>query len=369
VIKKACINSIKNPHFWIIVILILSISFLYYFSFRVKLTDPEWNVLWRLIVFEYNNHLNGILFYLPFIYVAVIFSLKGLLITWIFTLIIALPRIYVMSYSTAGFILNILFLLIPLLIVIIFAILTQWRRVDKQVFRERERERRTYIAQILTAQEDERKRIAREIHDDTTQRLWIVADRVQKLARKKSGEISEEISDELVSINQTILGISNDAKRLSLDLRPSVLDDLGLAQAIEWLVENIDQSIDAQLVVNGTEQKLDNLSEIMVFRFVQEALNNIRKHASATQVIVDLNYDDEKIKISISDNGTGFKLEKDISQLALRSQLGLLGLQERARMLGGTLDIQSEVGKGTCIGLEFKIPSISSKDLRNDFKH
>ena len=155
-IKKANINIISNYHFWIILTLILFISFLYYFSFSIKLTDPEWNILWRLVAFEYNNHLNGILFYLPFLYVALIFSWKGLLITWICTIIIALPRIYVMTYNVAGFIINIFFLLIPLLMVIIVAILTQWRRVDKQIFIERERERRTYIAQILTAQEDER---------------------------------------------------------------------------------------------------------------------------------------------------------------------------------------------------------------------
>lgn len=352
---KGRAKVIYNPHFWVIVFIILVISFIYYASITIiDISDKEWHLLWNLVVFEFVNDLHGSLFCIPYIYAAIVFWWRGILITWLFSLALILPRIQYYSPNITSFVTNILFLLIPLMVVLIITLQRRWREVERKSLAEREEERQAYIAEIIKVQEDERKRIAREIHDDTTQRLWILANRVQGLITDKLRNIAPQMASEIVTIKDTLLHISDDTKRLSLALRPGILDDLGPVPAIRWLVDqlNDEDSIEAKISVKNYPRQLNHEISTHLFRIAQEALNNVRRHSEATQVVVSLEFNPETVKMTIRDNGKGFS-SRNINKFSKQRKLGIIGIQERARLLNGILKIDSKRGKGTTISVEF----------------
>lgn len=349
--KANHITIIRNYHFWVIILITFIITFLYHSIHYIKITDPEWDLIWRLVVFEYSHSINGVLFYIPFIYAALILWWRGLLIVWLLSMVLILPRILYMVYDTTALVINIMVLLIPLTVVIAISLLIQWRKAEKEAIFAKEKGHQFYIAQIFEAQEDERKRIARELHDDTAQRLWIVANDLMKLA----GSISPQTALKFKPIKDTIMNISSDTKRLSHDLRPSILDNLGLEEALGWLVDSLNsEGLKAEIIVSGNRVKLQTKSEIMLFRFVQETLNNVRKHSKATKVLLRLIYTGETIKISVHDNGVGFLLPKDIGKFAKQGKSGIIGMSERSELLGGIFNIKSDPGEGTTVSIEFK---------------
>jgi len=142
-------------------------------------------------------------------------------------------------------------------------------------------------------------------------------------------------------------------RRLSLDLRPSTLDDLGLLSALRWLANRLTQegAIDAKIAVEGLHRKLTPEISNHLFRIAQEALSNVRHHSEATQVVVTLEFAPESVKLTVRDNGKGFLLQ-DISKWAMDGKLGIIGIQERIRLLNGFLNIDSEPGKGTTMSVE-----------------
>jgi signal transduction histidine kinase len=345
-----------NPHFWIILVIILVLTFIYYLDFFfINLMDPKWHFFWRLVYFEFRNNLNGGLFCIPLIYAAIVFWWRGILITGLISVALILPRIKYYSPTPSSLVVNIILLLIPLLVVVILALQRKWRETERKAAEEREEERQTYIAQIFKAQEDERKRISREIHDDTTQRLWIVANRVQKLADDGLRSIAPQTSAELEGIKDTILGISADARRLSLALRPGILDDLGLVPAIRWIVDqlNCESPIEAKIFINGFQRELNHEIKTHLFRIAQESLNNVRRHSEATKAAVELEFKPDSIKMIVWDNGKGF-ISKNLGKLSKKDKLGLIGIQERVRLLNGILKINSKRGKGTNVSVELK---------------
>ena len=352
---KGRVKVIHNSHFWVIVFIILAVSFIYYAEIVfIDISDKKWHMLWNLVVFEFVNDLHGSLFCIPYIYAAIVFWWRGILITWLFSIILILPRILYYSPNTASIVTNILFLLIPLMVVLIITLQRRWREVERESLAEREEERQAYIAEIIKVQEDERKRIAREIHDDTTQRLWILANRVQGLITDRLRNIAPQMASEIETIKDTLLHISDDTKRLSLALRPGILDDLGPVPAIRWLVDqlNDEDSIEAKISVKNYPRQLNHEISTHLFRIAQEALNNVRRHSEATRVVVSLEFNPETVKMTIRDNGKGFSL-RNINKFSKQRKLGMIGIQERVRLLDGILKIDSKRGKGTTISVEF----------------
>ena len=209
---------------------------------------------------------------------------------------------------------------------------------------------RYHLQQITRTQEEERKRIARELHDDTAQVLSSLSRQVDNFIRKKHGFTSKELlflKDLQTQLNKGLQSM----QRFVQDLRPSLLDDLGLIPAVRSLVKGLQDSegIDAQLKVPGRERRFTPEVELLLFRIVQEALNNIRRHARASEAQVVMEFDGDEVKVTISDNGRGFELRGDIDNLPRIGKLGLAGMQERARLLGGTLEVKSTPGKGTTL--------------------
>jgi signal transduction histidine kinase len=216
---------------------------------------------------------------------------------------------------------------------------------------EKEYLQRDFLHRVMAGQEGERKRIARELHDQTGQALASVMVDLKMLenakneteARQSIGRLRKAITEEMEAIHN-----------LAVALRPSVLDDLGLVPAVEMLVRGFitRQEIPVELTIIGfAEKRPDGCTETCVYRIVQEALSNVARHARATEVSVLLEWRGENIRGVIEDNGIGFAPERVDS----KTKLGVLGMKERAQLLQGTFRIESGPGDGTM--LVFEMPA------------
>jgi len=258
-------------------------------------------------------------------------------------------------WSLSSLIVNGALLALPFLIVSIASVEFQWRRKERKVFVEREEERRIYISKVLDAQENERKRIARDLHDDTIQTLLALANNANALSGPENIDVND-IKEKIGIIRDATVELADNLRKISLELRPSVLDNLGLVPALRWLIDRFSQenSISTKIQVNGIERKLSPQTEVIIFRIVQEALNNIRRHSRANEAVVTIEFAADNLKIKIQDNGQGFNPPKEISSFAAKGKLGLAGIQERISCLGGTLQIHSTTGIGTLLVIEAK---------------
>jgi len=212
---------------------------------------------------------------------------------------------------------------------------------------------RFYLQQITRAQEEERKRISRELHDDTMQYLVVLARQLDDLA-SSSTRLSKEDKLYLENLRQQTNSIMEGVRRLSHDLRPATLDRLGLLPALEWLASSVGEpsGMTVGVKAQGTERRLPSEVELVLFRIAQEALSNVRRHSRATNVEVIVEFNERKVGITIRDNGKGFTLPETVGDLLKDGRFGLVGMQERIQLLGGSLNIESAPGKGTSIKVE-----------------
>lgn len=212
---------------------------------------------------------------------------------------------------------------------------------------------RFYLQQITRAQEEERKRIARELHDDTIQYLVVLARQLDDLASSSKG-LSMNERQYLENLRQQINSIMEGVRRLSHDLRPATLDRLGLLPALEWLASNMPKhsGMDVQIRAQGAERRLPAEVELVLFRIAQEALSNVRRHSQATNAEVIVEFGEKRIAITVKDNGKGFVLPEAVGDLVKEGRFGLVGMQERIQLLGGSLKIDSAPGKGTTVTVE-----------------
>jgi len=352
---KSSKKIIRNPHFWAILVISLALILIYQsWPWRIYIMDPwlSWlSPLHNVALVEVVNHIVGILFLIPIIYATVVFFWQGALVAFLVSLIAVLP-ILAKIWSARLFMTNMVFLLLPVLIVSMVGFEFAWRRKDRKTYAEREAERKVYISKILESQEDERLRIAQELHDDTIQRLLIIANRAQKLVTISDDDM-KEVVENAKWIRDTTLQAVEDVRRISLDLRPNVLDNLGLVPALRWLVErtNKESGIKTRILIHGQKRNLSPKAEVAIFRIIQEVLNNITRHSEATEALVNLEFNAECLKIILEDNGQGFRPPKNFNRLTAKGKLGLIGIQQRIDLLGGTLKIRSEPGKGTSISI------------------
>jgi two-component system sensor histidine kinase DegS len=349
-------NIIKSPHFWVILAISLVLIFIYqawpWRPWNVEPWFPWLSPLYNLSSVELMSRIIGILFLIPIIYAAIVLSWQGALGAYLLALVSVLPIITVFR-SMNSLITNLVLLLLPVLITSIVVYEMTWRRKERENFAEREAERRVYISKILESQENERLRLARELHDDTIQTLLVIANRAQNLIPAGDGNI-REVKRNAEWIRDATLQAVEEVRRASLDLRPSILDDLGLIPALRWLVDRMSQEsgINTRILVNGNKRKLSPQAEVTIFRVMQEALNNIKRHSKATEAVVTLKFTPEYLKIIIEDNGQGFYPPKKFARLAAKGKLGLIGMQQRIDFLGGTFKVRSRLGKGTSLLIE-----------------
>lgn len=210
---------------------------------------------------------------------------------------------------------------------------------------QREQLRAQLFRRIVGAQESERQRIARDLHDETGQSLTAIGMGLKGLADESDSKRRIATLSQLQSLTSDSI---RELQRIISDLRPAHLDDLGLSATLRWYAARIHEltSIHVRVDIEGDEPALDDAVKITIFRIVQEALNNIVKHAQANNVNVKIHYLQYEARIHIFDNGAGFEM-KAVQNRIGRVSLGLAGMQERAALLGGGVTVSSRPGYGT----------------------
>ena len=213
-----------------------------------------------------------------------------------------------------------------------------------------------YLRRVTIAQEEERKRISRELHDDTIQALVVLSRQLDTLA---SGDkvLPEDSRLHLEELWQQTNNIMRGVRRLSQDLRPAALDALGLLPALEWLASDVAEysGLATRVKVLGKERRFPEEIELALFRITQEAMRNVWRHSQATEAEITVEFGESKTMITVSDNGKGFNPPDKMGDLARDGKLGLAGMQERAQLIGGKLTVQSSPNTGTSMTVELPV--------------
>ncbi|MFZ0281094.1 MAG: PAS domain S-box protein, partial [Bacteroidales bacterium] len=222
------------------------------------------------------------------------------------------------------------------------------RRRAEEALRESEQRLRFLTSQLLCAQERERKRISMELHDELGQSLAVLKLQIRAIHRGL-GDDQQDLTAGCLELLHYLDGVIDDVRRLSRDLSPAILEDLGLQSALKYLINEFSKhyKVSQAFEVEDLDQLFPAERQIIIYRIFQECLTNIAKHAGATQVSIAVKENDGLISLMIEDNGVGFDPASILTRRAPGRGLGLAALDERARMLGGTLEVWSQPGAGT----------------------
>ncbi|RPH75708.1 HAMP domain-containing protein, partial [bacterium] len=217
-----------------------------------------------------------------------------------------------------------------------------------------------FIGAITAAQEEERMRLARELHDDTIQAVIALKQRVQLAQRSAKEHSARKSLSELEALAEKTI---ENLRRLTRALRPIYLEDLGLVTALEMLSRETSQAnhLEVKFHQSGQERRLSREVELALYRIAQEALNNVVHHAKARQAELQIIFNKE-IHLEVADDGIGFSVPKSPTDFASSGHFGMLGIRERADLIGARLDVQSEIGGGTRLSVH--LPDSSRRTRR-----
>ncbi len=348
-------RTAKNAHFWGVVVLLALLLFIYQawpwvpIHFRSGIWSAfSWlSVLEPLVLHvEIPFHFFGSLFLIPVVYGSLMLGWQGGMFAWFVSLFWSIPTL--LSWSNGVHWISLALLLIPVLLVAILIGERRWRESERTHFVEREQERKAYIAKLVEAEETERRRIAQELHDETLQTLMVIANKSEALARAETDSTQAQGN---LWVKQQVLSTMDDLRRLSMNLRPSILDNFGLVSGIRWLVNNSNaqDGCHVDISVHGEAPEMSSLAEVTAFRVVQEALNNIQKHSEAAGAEVTVDFDTDRLHIQVSDDGVGFEPPERLGAFVVESKLGVMGMEQRVTSIGGEMRLESYPGSGTRI--------------------
>jgi signal transduction histidine kinase len=226
------------------------------------------------------------------------------------------------------------------------ALAIQHAQLFEQVKAGRDRMERL-SRRLLDVQETERRAIARELHDEIGQALTAIKIDLQSVQSSVTGPAVDQLAESIEVVDQALQQVRD----LSLDLRPSLLDDLGLPAALRWYVDRQAQraGLEAHLNVDTVRERLDPNSETVCFRVVQEAVTNAIRHAHAQRIYVELAQREAQLLLTIQDDGRGFEVTSARARAMAGTSLGLLGMEERVWLSGGEIEIESAPGKGATV--------------------
>jgi signal transduction histidine kinase len=238
-----------------------------------------------------------------------------------------------------------------------------------QAAQEHERVLGEMLRQVVGAQEAERQRIARELHDATGQSLTAISLGLRGVETMLGQADPAKLSDQIAELRTYSTNALGELRSIIADLRPSILDDMGLAAALKWYVQGFERrrGIATTLEVTGTTVRLPAEIETVLFRVTQEALTNVAKHAEASSVTVRLDYTPTQVTLTIADDGSGFDIHKILRNGEQPPGWGLLDIQERAALVGGTYRIDSQPGQGTSVQIALPLkPEVPEVDHDQD---
>jgi signal transduction histidine kinase len=235
----------------------------------------------------------------------------------------------------------------------IAARLQELTKENERLFREligAERRFRSLSRSVWRVQEDERRRLARELHDGIGQTLTALKNQLEG-TRRLDGRSRETTDEGIGAALDMAAQALHDTRELSRLLRPAVLDDLGLSPALTWLARTVGErfAIEVDLQLRGLEERFDSEVETLAFRVVQEALTNVAKHSGASQAQVEIERSAGHLRIRVSDPGRGFDPLSAMDATRSDAGVGLRGMRDRAELFGGTARIDSGAGRGTRI--------------------
>lgn len=212
---------------------------------------------------------------------------------------------------------------------------------------------------IILAQEDERKRIAREIHDGLAQTMANVVLRTEITERMLNRQEIDSVKEELRDLKGQLRSGLEEVRKIIFNLRPMALDDLGLVPTLRKFIQDYEDKtkIRTKFELYGRECRLPSGMEVAIYRLVQEAFSNVYKHANASYVTLDVTFQAKMVKITVQDNGTGFDVGIVEAKLGKGVNFGMIGMQERVELLEGRMDIDSQLGAGTKISMLIPIGS------------
>jgi signal transduction histidine kinase len=222
-------------------------------------------------------------------------------------------------------------------------------------------QQRLYLRELFNIEEQQRRHLARELHDDAAQGLIDADHGIDDILARKSS-MPQDVTDSLQSLRRQIDQVLEATRRTIQGLRPPLLDEMGIVPALIWLCDGLsdETNIRVERHIDIQQARLTPDIELALFRISQEALTNVKKHSSATELRYTLKAHEGKIKLIISDNGRGFVPFKE-SNVRSAGKMGLIGIRERARLLDGTFAITSAIGEGTTIKIEIRLPDRGDK--------
>jgi two-component system sensor histidine kinase UhpB len=233
------------------------------------------------------------------------------------------------------------------------AMVTQLRRYRADI--------QDYVVAVLNSQEQERMRVARELHDETAQALVVLGRRIEAAqAMATTPALYGELDRVRDLVDDTLQGV----RRFTSDLRPPLLEELGLARTLEILGNRTGReeriAVDVRLL--GEARPLPASLELGLYRLAQEGLNNVRRHADASHVALTLTYGEGAVRLELTDDGVGFDVPGDTADLMRMGRMGLMGIHERARLFGGQADIRSRPGQGTTVTVTIPLSGVAVRN-------
>ena len=354
------IRARPRLHYVVVITLAIAIIFLYYTYAHLLPNRQHW-LEWfgPVFYFEFRNGCVGILLLVPILYAILTLGWKQSSVVLLVLLACIANHIIHWTFHAASAFTSFAFLGVPALTGIGIELTIFAGQKERRALAEKEEQRLAFMKQIFRAQEDERRRIAQELHDGVTQTILGNASLARSLRDKLRDETDEDSVRDLSAIEDNSLLVAEDIRRICRDLRPSVLDHLGFVPSIRWLVDSFreETGIEVEFSSEGDSQEITPDVSTALFRIVQESLNNIRRHAKATKLTMRLKFIDSNVSITVQDNGNGFALPEHISSLGTKGKFGLIGLHERAQSIGARLEIETHLGYGT----EIKITMQNAK--------
>jgi signal transduction histidine kinase len=211
---------------------------------------------------------------------------------------------------------------------------------------------------LLSAQESERRRIARELHDSIGQSLGALKMQLEMTLSRVDQRINASVTGDFTAVMAMIQDAIDEVRRMAMAVRPPMLDDLGLIATISWFCREYQAShpeMDIEKSIDIGEEEIPDELKSTIYRTMQEACNNIAKHSKATRVLVRLRKDGDSIELGIEDNGEGFLIANTVSTESVPKGFGLTSMRERAELSAGVFSLQSNIGQGTAVRVRWPL--------------